>query len=297
MVGAAIKTPTASTPTPAPKPRPATPSREGSPRRGGRPGLVIRIALTVFILWHFTGVFLAALCVNATSKLVLGVAQHPPMQWYLDALYMNQGHSFFAPDVGPSHMIRYQLLDQSGHEIEHGDFPSRKEHWPRLLYHRYFMLADQSEVPFDDKPTRDLWQRKYLEAFGRQLLREHSQAQTVVLRRYNHWPLPYNYVANSLKYAQSQIDQLNEQKRTSEADELSSSLVKAAIARGYAYFKEDFPREMQNRRIDDQGYEVVAEATQTRNDLEPEAQKQAASWQNIRDTRANTASRPWGQTR
>jgi hypothetical protein len=291
MVGAPIKTPTASTPPPAPKPKPAAPAREGSGKRGGRPALLIRIAFTVFILWHFTGVFLAALCVPTSSELVLLIAQHWPMQWYLDALYMNQGHSFFAPEVGPGHMIRYQLLDQSGHEIEHGDFPSRKEHWPRLLYHRYFMLADQSEVPFNDKATRDLWQRNYLEAYGRQLLREHPQAQTVVLRRYNHWPLPYSYVGNSLKALRGQITQLNEQKRTAEADELSANLVKEAIARGYSYFKEDFPRDMQNRRIDDQGYEVVSEASQTRNDLEPEARKQAANWQSIRQ---NTASRPWG---
>src|SRR3954464_12877146 len=110
MVGAAIKTPTVSTPTPAPKPRPATPQREGSARRGGRPALAIRIAFTVFIIWHFTGVFLAALCVLDSSKLVYSIAQHRPMQWYLDALYMNQGHSFFAPEVGPGHVIRYQLF-------------------------------------------------------------------------------------------------------------------------------------------------------------------------------------------
>jgi hypothetical protein len=280
MVGAAIKTPTASMPTPAPKPRPTAPQREGGQRRAGRPGLIVRIAITVFIVWHFTGVFLAALCVPETSKLVLNIAQHAPMQWYLDALYMNQGHSFFAPEVGPGHLVRYQLLDQNGREIEHGDFPSRKEHWPRLLYHRYFMLADQSEPPSDDKPAQDYWQRKYLEAFGRQLLRDHVQAQTVVLRRYNHWPLPYKYVDGSLKYVRNQIKQLNEQKRSTEADELSSNLVKGAIARGYAFFKEDFPREMQNRRIDDQGYEVVAEASQTRNDLP-----------------VNTASRPWGAPR
>jgi hypothetical protein len=193
MVGAAIKTPTASTGAPPPKPRPVTPQREGSPRRAGRPGLVIRIALTVFVIWHFTGVFLAALSVPTSSELVLGIAQHWPMQWYLDALYMNQGHSFFAPDVGPGHLIKYQLLDQSGREIEKGDFPSRKDHWPRLLYHRYFMLADQAELPFDDKPTRDYWGRKYLEAYGRQLLAINENAQSVRLLRYNHWPPPRRY--------------------------------------------------------------------------------------------------------
>ena len=192
MVGAAIKTPTASTAAPPPKPRPATPQREGSPRRAGRPALFIRIAFTVFIVWHFTGVFLAGLSVPTSSELVLKVAQGW-MQWYLDALYMNQGHSFFAPDVGPGHLIRYQLLDQSGREIEKGDFPSRKEHRPRLLYHRYFMLADQAELPFDDKPTRDYWSRRYLEAYGRNLLSVNENAQSVRLQRYAHWPPPRRY--------------------------------------------------------------------------------------------------------
>jgi hypothetical protein len=193
MVGAAIKPPTASTAAPAPKPRPEKPQREGSSKRGGRPALAIRIAFTIFIVWHFTGVFLAALCVPSSSPLVLGIAQHWPMQWYLDALYMNQGHSFFAPQVGPGHLIRYQLLDQSGREIDHGEFPSRKEHWPRLLYHRYFMLADQAELPFDDKPTRDYWERKYLEAYGRHLLGTNTNAQTVRLQLFAHWPPPRKF--------------------------------------------------------------------------------------------------------
>ncbi len=74
--------------------------------------------------------------------------------------------------------------------MEHGEFPSRKDHWPRLLYHRYFMLADQSELPFDDKPSRDAWQRKYLEAYGRHLLAINENAQSVRLQRYAHWPPP-----------------------------------------------------------------------------------------------------------
>jgi hypothetical protein len=51
---------------------------------------------------------------------------------------------------------------------------------------------------------------------------------------------------------------------------------------------------MQNKQVDEFGYEVTAEATQTRNDLEPEARKQAANWQSFR---TDTASRPWGPAR
>lgn len=240
MVGAAIKTPTASMPTPAPKPRPATPQREGSGRRAGRPALAIRVALTVFIIWHFTGVFLAALCVPTSSELVLNIAQRRPMQWYLDALYMNQGHSFFAPDVGPGHLIRYQLLDQSGREIEKGEFPSRKEHWPRLLYHRYFMLADQSELPFEDKPTRDYWSRKYLEAYGGQLLSTHENAQSVRLLRYAHWPPPRNYFVDK------------EGKPITDPKPLLT---------------------------DPKGYEVQVDVTVPRRDMVPRPNNQSSNWQ------------------
>ena len=171
MVGAAIKTPTPPPP-PAPKPRPTATQREpGSPRRPGRPALFIRVAISDFYrLALHRHLSRGVLRSRPLRRWFWASRQHWPMQWYLDALYMNQGHSFFAPDVGPGHLIRYQLFDQSGREIEHGEFPSRKDHWPRLLYHRYFMLADQSELPFDDKPSRDAWQRKYLEAYGRHLL-------------------------------------------------------------------------------------------------------------------------------
>jgi hypothetical protein len=204
---------------------------------------------------------------------------------------MNQGHSFFAPEVGPGHMIKYALYDQNNQVVEQGDFPSRKEHWPRLLYHRYFMLADQADMPADDKATRDLWQRKYLEAYGRQLLRAHEQAQTVVVRRYAHWPLPANYMKNAIAGVRRDVKQLDDQKRTEEANELYHNLIKEAMNRGYSYFKQDFPRQMEGRRIDDQGFELLGEAVQRRSDLEPDARKQTMYWQN---NRANTASRPWG---
>src|SRR4051812_11310706 len=259
MVGAPLKTSTAPIQPLSPKPKPSAPTREGgaAPRRPGRPATFVRIALTLWILWHFTGVFLAALSIGITSDLVLHVSQNPhgPMQWYLDALYMNQGHSFFAPDVGPGHLVRYQLYDQSGKEIEHGEFPSRKEHWPRLLYHRYFMLADQSELPFDDKPTRDFWSRKYLEAYGRQLLSTHENAQSVRLLRYAHWPPPRHYFVDK--------------------DGKPITDPKPSLT-------------------DPKGYEVQVDVTQRRSDLSPPPTNQSTNWQ---QDRADTARRWSGAPR
>ncbi len=189
MVGAPVK-PTAQ-PIPPQKSRPAAPQREtGALRRNGRPGPIFRIAVSLLIVWHFAGVFLAGLAIPATSPLVLKISQQGPMLWYLDALYLNQQHSFFAPDVGPGHLIRYQLFDQSGRVMEQGELPNRKNEWPRLFYHRHMMLADQSEFPIDDKQYHDYWERKFLEAYADHLLRVNDNAQSVRLQRIAHQPLP-----------------------------------------------------------------------------------------------------------
>ena len=41
-----------------------------------------------------------------------------------------------------------------------GEFPSKKDNWPRLLYHRYFMLADQCEVAAPTEAEANQWQRR-----------------------------------------------------------------------------------------------------------------------------------------
>jgi hypothetical protein len=51
------------------------------------------------------------------------------------------------------------------------------------------MLADQAGLPSEDENYRKLWQRKYLEAYARQLLREHD-GQSIRLRWVIHYSLP-----------------------------------------------------------------------------------------------------------
>jgi hypothetical protein len=192
MVGAAAKPPATPPPPPGSKPRPSVlPREEGA--RSRRPGRIpswLRIALSLLIIWHFTGVFLAALTMPVTSQLVYKLCQERPMQWYLDALYMNQQHSFFAPDVGPGNIIRYELFDQGGQLIEKGELPDRKVHWPRLRYHRHFMLADQADFSTNNEQYRKQWQRAFLEGFARHLLRSREDAATVRVQRVAHWPIP-----------------------------------------------------------------------------------------------------------
>lgn len=74
-----------------------------------------------------------------------------PLAAYGQFLYLDRGYAFFAPDPGPSHLLRVELRekdsnfagpDSRGTEIEVRTYPSLGEQWPRLLYHRHFMLAE-----------------------------------------------------------------------------------------------------------------------------------------------------------
>jgi hypothetical protein len=244
MVGAPVKT-TVVTPPPAPqKPRPASPVREGgSARRNGRPGTLICALVSLWIVWHFSGVFLAALSIGPSSPLVMLVSQGrptrpSPMQWYLDALYLNQGHSFFAPEVGPGHVIHYELFDQSNQRVAEGTLPDKKEQWPRLFYHRHMMLADQIDISPDNKEGEALGRRQ-LEAYARQLLRKNRGAQVVRVQLFAHWPLPTMYLSEGR-------------------------------AQGYQRLSKEMSQSGQKHPINDQGFELVAEAIQRRTDLPPE---------------------------
>ncbi len=57
------------------------------------------------------------------------------------ALFLGHGYRFFAPDPGPGHLVVYKMVDDAGNETT-GQFPDREKIWPRLMYHRWFMLSE-----------------------------------------------------------------------------------------------------------------------------------------------------------
>ena len=83
-----------------------------------RPG--VRIAASVLLGAHLMAVFVAPMAVPTSSPLV------PPstsplagtffrfFRPYLQAAFLNHGYKFFAPDPGPSHLVRYELTMADG---------------------------------------------------------------------------------------------------------------------------------------------------------------------------------------
>jgi hypothetical protein len=158
-------------------------------RKPGQLPLVAKIAISLLVAWHVTVVFLAPLSIQPSSPLVVEISQGSFIQKYLDALYLNHGYHFFAPEPSNGHLIQYAVMDDRGGILAQGEFPSKQGNWPRLLYHRYFMLADQCEVASPTDAEAIQWRDEYLKAYACQLLRENPSAAAVRVKRVVHFPL------------------------------------------------------------------------------------------------------------
>lgn len=60
---------------------------------------------------------------------------------YIEFAYLHHGYFFFAPEPGPSHLMDCRLKLQDDQQVA-VMIPDKKKQWPRLLYHRHFMLSE-----------------------------------------------------------------------------------------------------------------------------------------------------------
>lgn len=101
----------------------------------------VRIIVSVLVLLHLLAVFSAPFAMpEPSSELSVGIDQITGP--YTSALYMRHGYRFFAPDPGPSHLLRYEVVSSDGESIVEGRFPDKSVHIPRLMYHRFFMISE-----------------------------------------------------------------------------------------------------------------------------------------------------------
>lgn len=140
-----------------------------------------RRAVSAVLVLHLTALVIAPLAVPPTSPLFLTVRTW--VRPYVEAAFLDHGYKFFAPEPGPSHLIRYVVTRSDGTRSE-GMFPSPTEHRPRLFYHRHFMLSEfvNSLSPAgEDTPLSQAYARSYAE----HLLAVHEGAEVkLYLRRH-----------------------------------------------------------------------------------------------------------------
>jgi hypothetical protein len=142
----------------------------------------------------------ALLCLHLLAVFAAPWAEPPPssalarriaglFRPYLKFASLDNGYRFFAPDPGPGHLIRYEVYDASG-GMKQGVFPDRDQQWPRLLYHRYFMVAEMifslAGPTLDLPPEQVLGERERTEIRGRRRVAEELQrgVANVLLRQH-----------------------------------------------------------------------------------------------------------------
>lgn len=105
-----------------------------------------RIVVSILLAIHIAAIFMPPFMLQASGPggtSPVGEAAMDVLQPYIDIAFLNHGYAFFAPNPGPSHLVRARMEFDDGREPIEETFPDLKVQWPRLLYHRHFMLSEQ----------------------------------------------------------------------------------------------------------------------------------------------------------
>ena len=150
-----------------------------------------RWIVSVLLLWHLSAIVVGPAAVDPSSGLMSSVFEvYRP---YLDGLYLNHGYHFFAPEPGPSHLIRYELAFADGSQ-KTGLFPHKTEHQPRLLYHRHFMLSEHASQ-FAEPGTPPELLQAFSRSYSAHLLTEHHAQQVKLILVRHLFPQPEQVLA------------------------------------------------------------------------------------------------------
>lgn len=160
------------------RPRPSKASRATSggsedvgdqPDQSPRPSWNWKKTLgSILIVLHLLAVAIAPASVPPSSPTIQnGWLLFQP---YLQLAFLNHGYHYFAPDPGPSSLIEYTVVTQDGQRIW-GRIPDRNTIWPRLLYHRHFMLTEfYGGLP----PAAAEMRQAVAETYAQQLMHQHQ---------------------------------------------------------------------------------------------------------------------------
>jgi hypothetical protein len=156
--------------------------RRGPHRADGRlRGVAASIGfllVNVWLIYHLAAIVIAPWSVPPSSRLVQNAWR--TVGAYVQVLFLNHGYHYFAPEPGNSTLVAYVLELPDG-KSETGRIPNRGI-WPRLLYHRHFMLTEflASSDNFPPAVRTEL-----VRAMARELCREHG-ARRVTLSKVTH---------------------------------------------------------------------------------------------------------------
>lgn len=174
---------TAETGDPLPTTPPTTTTTDPPTADPARSHRVVRWAVSVWLAFHLGAMVVAPAAVGPSSDLAQSAwAFYRP---YLQALYLNNGWHFFAPEPAESTLLGYAAERPDG-TVVRGRIPNFGIR-PRLLYHRHFMLTEHmAQAPPE---LEKAWHESYARHVGRKF-----GATRVSLTRQTHYLAPMEEV-------------------------------------------------------------------------------------------------------
>ena len=154
-----------------------------------------RLAASVGLLGYFAAVIVPPLAGPPPAS-DLAMAALQPLRPLVGSLFLGHGYRFFAPNPGPGHSIQWTMQMADG-STRQGSIPDRNADWPRLLYHRRFMISEKiaAFVPPPDAPadvrqqSRGDWQPLVKDVAGH-LLHRYGGAQVTLQMTEHYLPEP-----------------------------------------------------------------------------------------------------------
>ena len=137
-----------------------------------------RGVLNAWLAFHCIALFIAPAAMPPASPVFRNAWEW--VHGYLEALYINHGYHYFAPEPTSASLLGFRLTFADGRE-EVGRLPHKKIA-PRLLYHRYFMISEQFGASERLEPEV---RQKWIAACAQALLKE-TGAVRVTLTRIRH---------------------------------------------------------------------------------------------------------------
>lgn len=175
--------------------------RPNGPRQAEREvwGSTAQVVVSILVVLHLLAVFIPPFAFQASP--VRGVGSplaDKAMDWarpYVDLMYLNHGYAFFAPNPGASHLLQAELRFADGRPPKTIKMPNLEQHWPRLLYHRYFMLSEHLNSAFapNEPPPEVAENAEQLQSW--RMVREMYERRTAAIESY----LKQKYGADEVK--------------------------------------------------------------------------------------------------
>jgi hypothetical protein len=167
--------------------------------------LPVRRLVTAVLVFHLLAVVVPPMQLATTTSPVMRSPFMERIGWlfqpYDDVLYLNHGYAFFAPNPGSNFLLVARLQFRDGREPLVIRLPDVDQRFPRLMYHRHFMLSEHfngaypgsaepinatAEVKAGWRRSHQLFEKR--EASIIQHLTEAYGASHVTLERWEHRP-------------------------------------------------------------------------------------------------------------